>query len=320
MHLLDHLAKPEPTLSLEFFPPRHAEAARKFERTLNQLAPLHPDFVSVTYGAGGSSRQFTTDCVDQLVRDSRFDPVPHLTCFGHRKSEIESHLDHYASLGVSNVLALRGDRPDGAPADGGDPGDFQYAADLVRRIRRYNDSGKHPDKRGFGIGVAAYPEGHPETPNRLREMDHLKAKVDAGADYLCTQAFFDNADFHDFRARCDLTGIRVPILAGILPLTSKATMIRMADLAGGIRYPARLQRALDRAGEDPEAFRRIGIHHAVQQCADLLNQGVDGIHLYTLNQAAPVLEVTQRLAWHSRLERTSALSDGLSGSRKRFAA
>ena len=304
MHLLDHLNGPEPTLSFEIFPPRNPEAVKRADRTLDRLAEFRPEFLSVTYGAAGSRRQFTTDCVDRLVQDPRFDPIPHLTCLGHQKNEVDQLLDRYAVQGVSNVLALRGDPPKGPGSHRGE-GDFRFAADLVHRIRRFNESGAHPQARGFGIGVAAYPEGHPETPNRLIEMDHLKAKVDAGADYLCTQAFFDNGDFHDFRARCSLAGIRVPILAGILPLTSKAAMNRMAELAGGTRYPARLLRALQRAGDDPEAFRRIGIHHAAQQCADLLDQGVDGIHLYTLNQAEPIHDLMARLAWQSRLPKSA---------------
>ncbi|MCL4694806.1 MAG: methylenetetrahydrofolate reductase, partial [Candidatus Hydrogenedentes bacterium] len=143
----------------------------------------------------------------------------------------------------------------------------------------------HPDNRGFGIGVAGFPEGHPDTPNRLMEMDHLKAKVDAGADYICTQLFFDNRDFYDFCERCELSGIRVPIVAGIMPVTTAAGMKRMAELSAGSRFPAALLRALNRCGDDPEAVRRVGIHWATEQCRDLLDHRVRGIHFYTLNKS-----------------------------------
>ena len=164
--------------------------------------------------------------------------------------------------------------------------------DLVRFIREFS---RHRDPRGFGIGVAGFPEGHPATPNRMEEMDHLKAKVDAGADYICTQLFFDNHDFHDFRERCDLAGIRVPIIAGIMPLTSVASMKRISGLAAGARIPARLLRALQRAGSDPEAVRQAGIHHAAAQCSDLLDHGVAGLHFYTLNHADAALSIVERI-------------------------
>ncbi|MGV3660036.1 MAG: methylenetetrahydrofolate reductase [NAD(P)H] [Prosthecobacter sp.] len=279
-------------ISLEFFPPRTPAAVKTLQGTLEALAPLRPAFASVTYGAGGSTRDLTQKAVTELRQSDVFQPMPHLTCVGHTEAEIMSLLQAYARAGVGNILALRGD----APAEqNGNGDDFRQAADLVRFIRQFNERGLHPDPRGFGIGVACFPEGHPATPNRMIEMDHLKAKVDAGADFLITQAFFDNHDFHDFRARCELAGMQVPILAGILPLTTEAGMRRMAELAGGMRYPAGLIRGLRRAGGDAEMFRRIALHHATEQCADLLHHGVNGVHFYTLNQSAPVLEIHTRL-------------------------
>lgn len=296
MHIQDILlATQRPLVSLEFFPPRSPEAVKTLQDTLNQLAPLNPDFVSVTYGAGGGTRELTRGLVAELRQSEVFDPIPHLTCVGHTESQIHSLLEIYAAAGVSNLLALRGDLP---VATASNSGDFQQAADLVRFIRRFNERGLHPDARGFGIGVACFPEGHPATPNRMVEMDHLKAKIDAGADYLCTQVFFNNHDFHDFRDRCELAGIRAPILAGILPLTTASGMRRMAELAGGTRFPARLLRALQRAGEDAEAFRRIALHHATEQCLDLLDHEVTGLHFYTLNQATPTLSVLRTLGIH----------------------
>lgn len=293
MHIHDILSATRGTtaFSFEFFPPRTPAAVKTLQTTLDQLAPLRPAFASVTYGAGGSTRELTQSLVTELRQSDVFDPIPHLTCVGHSESDIMTLLTRYAAAGVSNILALRGDPPSGGTGSG----DFAHAADLVLFIRQFNERGLHPDPRGFGIGVACFPEGHPATPNRMTEMDHLKAKVDAGADWLCTQAFFDNHAFHDFRARCALSGITAPILAGILPLTTASGMQRMAALASGMRYPARLIRALNRAGDDPDAFRRIALHHAAEQCTDLLDHGATGIHLYTLNQAQPVLEIHARL-------------------------
>lgn len=293
MHITDILNQGRTTLSFEFFPPRHEAAAEKLAGVAAELAVFQPDFVSVTYGAGGgtASRRLTRDCLAGL---RHLDPIPHLTCIGHRRAEIQELLEHYAATGVSNLLALRGDPPSNAASVAGD---FAYAADLIRTIREFRGN---PDPRGFGIGVAGFPEGHPATPNRLKEMDYLKAKVDAGADFIITQLFFENRDFYDYRARCELAGIRVPILPGILPITTLPGLHRMADLAGGARIPARLLKRLQRAQGDPVAVRRIGLHWATEQCADLLHQGVPGLHLYTLNQAGPALEILSTLGYGPR--------------------
>lgn len=296
MHIKDIFQAAErPTLSFEFFPPRTPESVKDLQESLHQLSSWGPDFVSVTYGAGGSTRDRTQALVGELRQSDVFDPIPHLTCVGHTEADIARLLETYAAAGVSNLLALRGDLP-GQPVV---EGDFKTAADLVRFIRRFNERGLHPDPKGFGIGAACFPEGHPATPNRMLEMDHLKAKADAGADYLCTQVFFDNHDFHDFRARCDLAGIHAPILAGILPLTQANSLRRMAELAAGSRYPARLLRSLQRAGNDAEAFRQVGIHHAVMQCADLLDHDVAGVHFYTLNKAAATVQVLRGVGYSS---------------------
>jgi methylenetetrahydrofolate reductase (NADPH) len=209
-------------------------------------------------------------------------------------------LSRYAAAGVSNVLALRGDPPRDQPNYDWSQGDFRHASDLVTFIRKFNESGVHPDPRGFGIGVAGFPEGHPSTPNRVDELNHLKAKVDCGADYICTQLFFDNHDFHDFRDRCRLAGIHTPIIAGVMPVSSLQGMKRMAELAAGARYPAKLIRALNRASSSPEAVERVGIHYAAEQCAGLLNEGVDGIHFYTLNKSHATREIYHSLGLDSK--------------------
>ncbi len=292
MHILDIFKSGKPTVSFEFFPPKTAEAQAQLFTTIRDLETIRPAFVSVTYGAGGSTRELTHDLVLRLKTETTLDPIPHLTCVGHNEEEITRILERYAAAGVSNILALRGDPPRDRPDYDHSRDTFPQAAALVSFIKKFSG---HPDKRGFGIGVAGFPEGHPATPNRLIEMDHLKAKVDAGADYICTQLFFENRDFYDFRERCDIAGIRIPIVAGIMPVTSVSSMKRMAELAGGARFPARLLKALQRAGDSPEAVRQIGLHYATEQCANLLDNGVSGIHLYTLNQSTATREICQRL-------------------------
>lgn len=292
MHISDILRQGRPTVSFEFFPPKTAAAQEQLFETIRQLEPLKPDFVSVTYGAGGSTRELTHELVVRIKTTTSLVPVPHLTCVGHSRDEIGAILTRYAEAGVGSILALRGDPPRDRPDHDHSADAFPQARDLVTFVRAFAG---HPDPRGFGIGVAGFPEGHPATPNRLLEMDHLKAKVDAGADYICTQLFFDNHDFYDFRERCALAGVRVPIIAGIMPVTSLSSMNRMAELAGGARFPARLLKALQRANGQPDAVRQIGLHYATEQCADLLDQGVDGIHFYTLNQSTATSEICVRL-------------------------
>jgi len=290
MHISDILQRQRPSLSFEFFPPKSAEASQALLETVKELAAYKPAYVSVTYGAGGSTREMTHDLVVRIKQETGIDTTPHLTCVCHSEADIQGILERYALAGVSNILALGGDPPKGVPYERAKDA-FQHAADLVAFIQKFNASGVHPDKRGFGIGVAGFSEGHPSTPNRLLEMDYLKAKVDAGADYICTQLFFDNHDFLDFRARCRLAGIKVPIIAGIMPITSASGMRRMAELSGGSRFPAKLLRAIARCNGDEEAVQRVGVHYATEQCHDLLDHGVDGIHFYTLNKSKATREI-----------------------------
>ena len=294
MHISDILAN-GPTCSFEFFPPKTAKGAEGLYKTIQELEGLKPSFVSVTYGAGGSTRDLTHDLVVRIKDSTSLDPIPHLTVVCHDEAEIRSILDRYAKAGVSNILALGGAPPADQPNYDRKQDAFQQAGDLVRFIRTFNDKGGHPSQAGFGIGVAGFPEGHPATPNRLIEMDHLKAKVDEGADYIATQLFFDNASFFDFRERCTLAGIDVPIIAGIMPVTTVKGMHRIAELALGANIPAALQRAVARAGEDSEAVSRVGAHWATEQCRALLDQDVSGIHFYTLNQSSATREIYRNL-------------------------
>ncbi len=295
MHINDIFASDLTTVSFEFFPPKTAADAEALYENIALLEALQPSFVSVTYGAGGSTRQLTHDLVLRLKQTTSLDPIPHLTCVCHDEKEVDDILANYAVAGVSNMLALGGDPPRDLQNYNRKQDAFQHAAELVTFIRRFNERGVHPDPRGFGIGVAGFPEGHPETPNRLMEMDYLKAKVDAGADYICTQLFFDNHDFYDFRERCELAGIDVPIIAGIMPITSLGGMKRMAQLALGARVPAKLLRALARAENNAEAVKHVGVHWATEQCRDLLDNQVRGIHFYTLNKSDATRQIYQNL-------------------------
>jgi methylenetetrahydrofolate reductase (NADPH) len=288
------------SFSFEFFPPKTPAGAEALFETIRRLEPLKPSFVSVTYGAGGSTRELTHDLVVRIRQTTQLDAVPHLTCVGHKPQEIQDILERYATAGVSNILALGGDPPRDNPNYDRTQDTFRNASDLVRFIAAYNQQPgaqqkRHPHPQGFGIGVAGFPEGHPATPNRLLEMDHLKAKVDAGADYICTQLFFDNRDFFDFQERCEIAGIRVPIIAGIMPIASLSGMKRMADLALGARIPAALQRqVLAHSGNDA-AIERIGVEWATEQCRDLLAHSVKGIHFYTLNKSGATLQIYRSL-------------------------
>ena len=295
MHIRDIFQSHPTTFSFEFFPPKTADSANALYETIRELESYRPQFVSVTYGAGGSTRELTHDLVVRVKQTTTLDPVPHLTCVCHKEAEIASILERYAAAGVSNILALGGDAPKNVAYNKGDD-DFPHAADLVAYIQKFNASGVHPDRRGFGVGVAGFPEGHPATPNRFLEMDYLKRKTEAGADYIVTQLFFDNRDFLDFRERCELAGITTPIIAGIMPITTISGMKRMADLAAGARVPAPLLRTLLENENDPEAVTRIGIEHAARQSEDLLENGVRGIHFYTLNRSDATKLIFENLA------------------------
>ena len=291
MHIQDVFAHCQTTFSFEFFPPKSEAAAEALYRSIAELKTLKPSFVSVTYGAGGSTRQRTHDLVIRVRNELGVTTVPHLTCVCHGEADIADILKRYADEGVTNILALGGDPPRDLENYNKADDAFQQAADLVKYIRHF----PHPDARGFGIGVAGFPEGHPSTPNRLLEMDYLKAKVDSGADYIVTQLFFNNDDFYDFRERCELAGITIPIIAGIMPITSGKGMKRMAELAAGSRYPAKLLRAIERCGGDEDAVKRVGVHWATEQCRDLLDNKVKGIHFYTLNQSGATREIYANL-------------------------
>ncbi|HQI80668.1 MAG TPA: methylenetetrahydrofolate reductase [NAD(P)H] [Deltaproteobacteria bacterium] len=274
------------TFSFEFFPPKTDSAWEHLFHTIADLMPLRPSWVSVTYGAGGSTRENTHRLVVRIKDQTDLTVISHLTCVESRREDIRAILARYEEKGIENILALRGDPPAGHTGWTAPPDGFHHAVDLVSFIKTSFPT--------MSIGVAGFPEGHPETPNRLLEIDHLKAKVDAGADYIITQLFFDNRDFYDFCERCELAGIHVPVIAGIMPIITRSGMIRMAELAAGARFPAALLRRVDRA-TSAEDIEKVGIDWAMDQVDDLLRNKARGIHFYTLNNARATLKIYEGL-------------------------
>jgi methylenetetrahydrofolate reductase (NADPH) len=286
MLVRDLLAQHKTTFSFEFFPPKQEADWEKLFQTIKELIPLKPSHVSVTYGAGGTTRERTHNLVVRIRKETDLTVVSHLTTVGSSREEIYGILKRYDENGIENILALRGDPPKNIPDWNPLHQDFKYAYELVEFIRKHFPN--------MCIGVAGFPEGHPATPNRLKEIEYLKMKVDAGADYIVTQLFFDNHEFYDFVDRCELAGIRVPIIAGIMPIVSRSGMIRMAELSPGTRFPARLLKSIYRTKTD-EDVEKVGVHWATEQVSDLVSNGVRGIHFYTLNNSRATLKIYESL-------------------------
>lgn len=283
MRIRDLIDEKVPTLSFEFFPPADDIGFWDLYRTIESLKPLSPTYVSVTYGAGGSTRPKTIDLVERIKSDIGIESMAHLTCLGATRSELGTVLDDLREHRIENVLALRGDAPQRqgtfVPTEGG----FAHANELVAFIR---------DRCDMCIGAACYPEGHPEAPNRAQDLDFLKRKVDAGVDFLITQLFFDNDAFLSFRDRAVKGGIKVPIIAGIMPILSARQVKRFTDMCGAT-IPPDLLRQIEAVEDDVEAVRHIGMYHTTQQCLDLLGHEVAGIHFYTLNRSTATRAIYQ---------------------------
>jgi methylenetetrahydrofolate reductase (NADPH) len=287
MYIRDLFGQSRSIFSFEFFPPRNEEAAAQLERTISDLRSLRPSFVSVTYGAGGSTREKTIDIVTRIRRDTGIEAMAHLTCVGSTRDELSAVLQRLADAGVENVLALRGDPPKGQTSFQAVEGGFSYACELVRFIReRFGDH--------FSVGGAAYPEKHIECGNPAVDIANLKRKTDAGLDFLVTQLFFDNQRYFEFVERARRCGITVPIVPGIMPITNVSSLERMTVTCGA-SLPFDLAAEFDRRRNDPAAVLQLGIQHAVQQCIGLLNGGAPGIHFYTLNRSHATVEIYQTL-------------------------
>jgi methylenetetrahydrofolate reductase (NADPH) len=272
-----------PTLSFEFFPPKNDEAERQLEKTILELAPLAPSFVSVTYGAGGSTRDRTRDIVLEIGREQAFPAMPHLTCVGHTRDQIVALLDEYAAGDIHNILALAGD----PPADGSDPGgEFTYALELVELVR------DHPGN--FAIGVAAHPELHPRSEGRREEDRRNLAVKLAAADFGITQFFFEADDYLRMVDELDALGCSRPVLPGIMPVANVAGLKRMAGMNGSV-IPASLVERLDAVDGDADAVRSIGVEVATDLARRLLDAGAPGLHLYALNRSESVKRIVDNL-------------------------
>lgn len=270
MRIDDILAQRQPLLSFEFFPPKNAESENVLHRTVEALSQFRPDFVSVTYGAGGSTRDNTFRWTLDIREKYGLEVMMHLTCIASSREDIRTIASRLKKDDISNVLALRGDPPKDIP-DGMIKEDFHYAFELVRYLR---------DLNGFSIGVAGYPEGHQEAPSLEKDIEYLKMKVDAGARFVITQLFFDNRYFFDFMDRVIAAGINVPIIPGIMPIVNLGQVHRFTEMCGAT-VPVPVVREM--AGRHPDEMMEVGLDYAVQQCRELLDGGVAGLHFYTLN-------------------------------------
>ena len=264
------LFEKKPVLSFEVFPPKPNVPIESIYQTLDALKVLRPDFISVTYGAGGSVPGASTAEICETIQNQHSIPsIAHLPCINETKESVLQKLEVFREKGIENILALRGDRnPDLPPKE-----DFRYAADLIAFIRAHGD---------FDIAAACYPEGHPEAPDLDSDIQHLKEKVDAGATHLISQLFYYNLDFYTFQEKIAQAGIAVPVEAGIMPVTSKKSIERMVSLCGA-SIPKRLAKLMARYADDPASLKAAGLEYAIMQILELLDNGVDGIHIYTMN-------------------------------------
>jgi len=276
MKIRNRLNPSKPCFSFEFFPPKTEEGWTNLRLTLEDLSGLEPGFVSVTYGAGGSTRDRTLQLVTEIKATTGIEAMAHLTCVGHTREELNEVIDRLLESRIENVLALRGDPPQGQKSFAPVPGGLQYASDLVELIR-------HKDHT-LCIGGACYPEGHIEASSRDEDLTNLKRKVDAGLDFVITQLFFDNAFYFDFVERARRVGINIPIVPGIMPITNFEQINRFIRLCGAT-MPMRLSLQLEKVKDDPDAIAQLGVAHATVQCMELLGRGAPGIHFYTLNRS-----------------------------------
>jgi methylenetetrahydrofolate reductase (NADPH) len=280
-----------PTVSFELFPARSEKAAMNLDKAIDKLAALDPAFVSVTFGAGGSTREGSRQLIDKLKYEKGLEVIAYFACIGLSPEEITAVLDSYQAIGVESILAVRGDAPHEKEFQP-HPDSLQYASDLVAFIRpRYN----------FCIGVAGYPEGHIDSPSKEKDMEYLKLKVDLGAEYIITNYFYDNRFFFDFVERCLKAGIDVPILPGVMPIYSVTMMETLAGLCGAT-ITEEIHRGLAALSEgDKEGLSAFGIEFAVRQCTELLESGVPGIHIYTMDRSKSSVGIVNRLRDHGML-------------------
>ena len=287
----DLLGGGKPSFSFEFFPPKTDEGEQILWQAIRELEPLEPTFVDVTYGAGGGTRHRTLAVVKRIVEETSLTVVAHLTCVGATVEELRAVARDFADAGIRNVLALRGDMPGGPQATWeATQGGLRHAEDLVRLLREEGD---------FCVGVAAFPEGHPECADRDTDAKYLVQKCAAGADFAITQFFFNAADYFRLVETAERLGSTVPVIPGVMPVTNLSQIQRMAALSGA-DFPAELAERLQAVGDDPEAVRAIGVEVAADLCRELLDGGAPGIHFYTLNRSTATREIYAQLAGGGR--------------------
>ncbi len=279
------LLKQTRTLSCEFFPPKTEEGIPGVFRAIDRLKAFSPDFVSVTYGAGGSTRAFTEQITVQIKEQTDLEVMAHLTCVAQPKEAIHDVLERLDRAGIENIIALRGDPPRGetdfVPVEGG----FKHASELIEHIR---------SNFNFGVAAACYPESHTESPDPGTDLEHTKLKVKKGADFLITQLFYDNRDFFDYVDRAERAGITVPIIPGLLPILSTPQIRRFTAMCGA-KIPPKLDQQLEKFADDDDAARELGVEHATEQVEELWRSGVPGIHFYVLNRSYSVSKILNNL-------------------------
>ncbi len=271
MKIIDILKNKRVTLSFEVFPPKTADAVPTALAAAEAIAALHPDFMSVTYGAGGGTSDFTVHIASAVKKTYGVEVMPHLTCLSSTKEKVTETLQDYKEAGFETIMALRGD----VPADGTRKNDFEHATDLMKQIKSFDSS--------MALGGACYPEGHPESPSLAADIENIRSKVDAGAQFLSTQMFFDNSLFYSYLNRLHAAGIDVPILAGIMPITNKRILTRSLAMSG-TAVPARYIAMVDAYGDSPEAMKQAGIAYATEQILDLYANGVRNVHVFAMNK------------------------------------
>ena len=285
MKISDVFRTNEQTFSFEFSPPKTLEDVEQLFTRARKLQPLGPHFISVTYGAGGSTRRNTIDLVARFQDELAILGMSHLTCVGHSQADLREILQDIGSRGIENIMCLRGDPPQGQDSFTPAPDGFAHAQELVSLTRSSDD---------FCIGVAGYPEPHPDCPDKDLDLRHLKDKVDCGADFVTTQLFYDNRDYFDFVKRARQIGITCRIIPGIMPIINYRQIVRIANLCGAV-IPHELHRRLEPLADDPQASREIGVDWAWRQCEELLAGGAPGIHFYTMNRSFATQRIFERL-------------------------